>query len=66
MLIFLNQQLDKALELINKNLDRQISKNTITEEVKQKALKNITTFTSLAEGVQNADLVVEAPPKISI
>ena len=54
------QQLDKALELIAKNLDRQIFKKTISEETKQGALKNITALTSLTAGVQEADLVVEA------
>ena len=53
-------QLDKALEMIAKNLDRQLSKGTISEETKQEALKNITTLTSLTAGVQDADLVVEA------
>jgi len=53
-------QLDKAIALIAKNLDRQISKNIISEETKQQTLKNITTLTSLAEGVPGADLVVEA------
>lgn len=53
-------QLDKALEMITKNLDRQISKGTMSEETKQETLQNITTLTSLTEGVQEADLVVEA------
>lgn len=54
------QQLDKSLTTILKNLDRQISKGAITEEAKQSCLQNITTITSLAEGVKNAQLVVEA------
>jgi 3-hydroxybutyryl-CoA dehydrogenase len=53
-------QLDKAIATIHKNLDRQISKNTISEEVKNKTIGNIRTFTSLKEGVQQSDLVVEA------
>ena len=53
-------QLDKALSTIQKNLDRQVSKNSITEEIKNETLKNITTFTSLKEGVSESDLVVEA------
>ena len=53
-------QLDKALDMITKNLDRQLSKGTISEETKQETLKNITTLTSLTAGVQEADLVVEA------
>lgn len=54
------QQLDKALAAIDKNLDRQISKSSITEEKKQQTLKNITTLTSLTAGVRDADLVIEA------
>ena len=53
-------QLEKALATIAKNLDRQVSKGSITEAIKQATLANLTTFTSLEEGVQNADLVVEA------
>jgi 3-hydroxybutyryl-CoA dehydrogenase len=54
------QQLDKAVATISKNLDRQLAKGTITDDVKQTTLSNITTSTTLAEGVQNAELVVEA------
>lgn len=53
-------QLEKALQTIAKNLDRQVAKGTITEEQKQAAISNITTNTDLAAGVQNAELVVEA------
>ncbi|HEY6976986.1 MAG TPA: 3-hydroxybutyryl-CoA dehydrogenase [Chitinophagaceae bacterium] len=53
-------QLDKALQTITKNLDRQIVKGTLTEEQKQKALANIITVTDIAKGVQEAQLVIEA------
>jgi len=53
-------KLDKALEMIAYNLDRQLSKGTISEQTKQETLKNITILTSLTAGVQEADLVVEA------
>lgn len=53
-------QLEKALQTINKNLDRQLSKGSITEEQKQQTLANITTVTDVSVGVKNADLVVEA------
>jgi 3-hydroxybutyryl-CoA dehydrogenase len=53
-------QLEKAIATIGKNFDRQIAKGTIAEEVKTKALANITTKTDVAEGVKNAELVVEA------
>jgi 3-hydroxybutyryl-CoA dehydrogenase len=52
--------LDKALATIVKNLDRQLSKETITESEKQATLSNLKTFTSLHEGVKGVDLVVEA------
>jgi 3-hydroxybutyryl-CoA dehydrogenase len=52
--------LDKALSTIDKNLDRQVSKGIIDEKKKAATLDNITTFTDMAEGVKEADLVVEA------
>lgn len=60
-LIDINQAaLDKAMATISKNLDRQVSKGSLTEGDKAKALSNINTFSDLDEGVKNADLVVEA------
>jgi len=53
-------QLDKAINTINRNLDRQLSKNLISQEIKDKTLANISTFTKLDEGVKESDLVVEA------
>lgn len=53
-------QLDNALDTITKNLDRQLSKNSISAETKKEALENISLVTSLSAGVQEADLVVEA------
>lgn len=52
--------LDKALVTIGKNMDRQVSKGTLTEEAKQQATARIKTFTDMAEAVKEADLVVEA------
>lgn len=52
--------LQKALATISKNLDRQVTKGSITEEVKQTTLNNITTYTDLKSGAAQADLVVEA------
>ncbi len=60
-LIDLHQaSLDKGIATITKNLDRMVAKETITEEDKNRTLKNITTFTNLEEGVEYASLVVEA------
>jgi len=53
-------QLEKAIATISKNLDRQVSKGVLTEEQKSTTLNNITTNTSIADGVANANLVVEA------
>jgi 3-hydroxybutyryl-CoA dehydrogenase len=52
--------LKKALETIEKNLERQVVKQIITEDVKHAALANIQTFTELKSGVADADLVIEA------
>lgn len=54
------EQLNKAVATIGKNFDRQIAKGTIEESVKTNALGNIKTFTSVEEGVKDAELVVEA------
>jgi 3-hydroxybutyryl-CoA dehydrogenase len=53
-------QLKKAIETIGKNLDRMVSKGSISEETKTTTLANITTFTSLKEASASADLIVEA------
>ena len=53
-------QLEKAIATIGKNLDRQVTKGTLTEEQKQQTLQNLTSHTTISEGVKNADLVVEA------
>ena len=52
--------LDKAIATITKNIDRQVTKGSITENDKQAILKNITPFTKVEDGAKNADLVVEA------
>ena len=52
--------LEKAMQTIQKNLDRQLAKNVIDEATKTSTLANIITITSIQEGVYNADLVVEA------
>ena len=52
--------LDKAIATIEKNLDRQVAKEAITAEDKVATLQNLKTFTSIAEGVQGVELVVEA------
>jgi 3-hydroxybutyryl-CoA dehydrogenase len=51
---------DKALQTITNNLDRQVKKGTIDDDTKEKTLANITTYTDLEKGVYKADLVIEA------
>ena len=53
-------QLDRAVITITKNLDRQLTKGTITEEQKKATLANISIQSNMIEGVSNAELVVEA------
>ncbi len=54
------EALDKAIQTISANLDRQVAKALITEDVKQQTLANIKINVSLKEGVAAAELVVEA------
>ncbi|HXA01166.1 MAG TPA: 3-hydroxybutyryl-CoA dehydrogenase [Cytophagaceae bacterium] len=52
--------LQKALAAISANLDRQIKKEAITEEIKKATLSNIKGYTSIQEAASSADLAVEA------
>jgi len=51
--------LDKAIATITKNLDRQVSKGSLTEDQKVSALKNIVTTVNMSDA-SDSDLVVEA------
>ncbi len=53
-------QLEKAIQTIEKNLDRQVTKGTLSPEQKQAALANLAIETDMAKGAAHADLVVEA------
>ncbi len=53
-------QLEKAIETIGKNLDRQIAKEIISAEKKKNTLEKISTLTNITEGIKNAELIVEA------
>lgn len=55
-----DKNLEKGLATISKNLDRMVAKDKITEADKAATLAQITTFTSMEEGVATADLIVEA------
>lgn len=52
--------LDRGIETINKNLDRQINKGLVTQELKEETLGRLSTFTNIKEGLMQADLVIEA------
>ena len=52
--------LAKALNTIEKNLDRQLSKGFIDEHTKIATLNNIATYTVIEDAVKQADLVIEA------
>ncbi|TQI71442.1 3-hydroxybutyryl-CoA dehydrogenase [Gramella sp. Hel_I_59] len=52
--------LKRGMDTISKNLDRMVSKEKISEDDKNKTLSNVSTFTSIAAGVKDVDLVVEA------
>ena len=52
--------LKRGIETISSNLDRMVAKEKISEADKSATLGNITTFTSITEGVKQVHLVVEA------
>lgn len=54
------QALDKGLKTITRNLDRQVSKGSISEKDKTATLSNLSTQTSVESGAANADLAIEA------
>ena len=53
-------QLQRALAVIQKNLDRQVTKAILTEAQKDATLNRIQTSTNLDKALANADLVIEA------
>ncbi|MEL6445250.1 MAG: 3-hydroxybutyryl-CoA dehydrogenase [Bacteroidota bacterium] len=53
-------RLDRGLATIEKNLARQVKKDMLTAEQQVETLARISCGTGLAQGVQDADLVVEA------
>lgn len=60
-LVDINQEnIEKGLATISKNLDRMLAKATITENEKTKTLANISSSTNLSEVAKTADLIVEA------
>ena len=53
-------QLERALTVIQKNLDRQVTKAILTEAEKEASINRIQTSTDLDKALANADLVIEA------
>jgi len=51
--------LETAIATITRNLDRQVSKGSITEDIKQSTLQNISSHSSLG-AISHSQLVVEA------
>lgn len=54
------ESLARGLKTIEKNLDRMVSKEKISEQDKNDTLNRLTTYTDTAKGVEHVDLVVEA------
>ena len=60
-LIDINEHaLKNGIQTTSNNLDRMLHKELISREKKIETLNNITTFTSVSDGVEYASLVVEA------
>lgn len=57
------EYLDRALNTISSNIDRQIKKGTLTEAQKRLILSNIKPELNLTDAVKNAHLVIEAAPE---
>lgn len=54
------EAIDKGMGTIEKNLDRMIKKEKISQDDKTATFNRLNTFTSTEEGVKEADLIVEA------
>ena len=54
------EAIQRGMQTIQKNLDRMVAKERITATDKSVTLANITTFTSMENGLKNMDLVIEA------
>jgi len=52
--------IERGLNTITSNLDRQVKKGTLTEQQKAETLGNIATSDLLSEAVRSADMVIEA------
>lgn len=57
------QRADKALGTIEKNLERMVKKEKISDSQKNETLEQINTYTDVSQAVREVDLVVEAVPE---
>lgn len=55
-----NENLERGMATISKNLDRMVAKEKITEADKNETLGHISTSTDLQSAAEGADLIVEA------
>ena len=54
------KQLEKAMSVIPKNMDRQVQKGTLSADEKAAAFLRIHPVLNLKEGIQEADIIIEA------
>ncbi len=54
-----SEALERARETIARNLDRQVSKGTVTPGDREQALKQISTRTGISGNISDADVVIE-------
>lgn len=55
-----NDQLEKSVQTIGKNMDRQVSKGTLTFDEMNAAIQRIKTYNSIAAGAADRELIIEA------
>ncbi|MBS7620462.1 hypothetical protein KEJ21_07465 [Candidatus Bathyarchaeota archaeon] len=55
--------LEKAMQNLERNLNRMVERNRITAEMAKETLNRISTSVDLAEAVRDADLIIEAIPE---
>ena len=53
-------QLERAMHIISKNLERQVQKGTLTEENRKQTLQLIKPVSDLKSGVSGAEIIIEA------
>jgi len=54
------KQLEKAMSIISKNMDRQVQKGLLSADEKAKSLHRIQPVLKLKEGIPEADIIIEA------